>query len=217
MTEYGSLHDTIALAIDEALANVHTTTIAKIVAVNEKTIDVKCVFKRTIKKTGFLGVFQKDQEIELPIFQSVPIITMIGGASSIQMPLAIGDYCVLFLTERCFDGWWKGRDNTIPPQYRMHDYSDGLAFVGIHNEAGGLVIPTLTTIEGDTWHNGKQTEIGDLARTGNSVVVGDRTETGEYNYIGKIIVTDDVIIRGISFVDHIHPGDSGGDTGKPKN
>jgi len=198
MNIYGSLSDAIKLAIEESLANVHTTTIAKVVSVNAKTINVKPVFNRVIKKTGFLGVFKTPQEIELPVFENVPIINFLGGSSSIQMPIAIGDYCVLMFTERCFDGWWKGRDNTTPPQYRMHDYSDGLALVGLHNEQGGLNIPTAIQIEGDTVHNGNQQENGNINRTGNETITGD------------------VTIGGISFLNHTHPGDSGGTTGAPQ-
>lgn len=59
------------------------------------------------------------------------------------MPLAVGDYAVLFVVERCFDEWYSGNDFKPPLEARIHDYSDCIALVGLKNMQGELDIPLL--------------------------------------------------------------------------
>lgn len=124
-------------SLNEALSNLHTATIAKVTKVNTKTINCKPVFKRVVD----------DQEIDLPEFAEVPVVMLQGGSSAIKMPISVGDYALVIFTERAFDGWWSGKDNAAPTEYRMHDYSDGIAIVGIN--PGGIDIPALIEILGD--------------------------------------------------------------------
>ncbi|MFX4154227.1 Gp138 family membrane-puncturing spike protein [Aliarcobacter butzleri] len=182
------LASTIALGIAQALSNTHTNLIGKIIKVNKKTIDVQPVIAREVNK----------QEVPLPVFPDVPVINFLGGTSSIQMPLKIGDYCTLFVSERCFDNWYFGNDNKKPLSPRMFDYSDCIALVGLKNQAGELDIPTTIKITGDTVCYGNWIINGNLTVNGNITVKGG-----------------DVVADGISLKNHTHPGDSGGTTGKP--
>jgi hypothetical protein len=172
-------------AIDQALSNMHTATIAKITKVNEKTIDCKPVFNRLVK-----GV-----EVELPVFAEVPPIFLQGGSTYDAFPLSVGDYCMLFFTERCTDGWYNGQDNVLPLEYRMHDYSDGFALVGLNNLAGAITIPSTRKMVGDI------------------EIIGDITLTGDINVTGSVTATVDVEADSISLKTHIHGGvESGGST-----
>lgn len=165
---YGVIKDTIFKAIDEALSNVHTCTISKIVKVNAKTIDVKPVFNRVVS----------GESIELPVFLDVPLFTLSGGASYIHLPISVGDYCLLIFTERCSDSWYAGQDNVAPLEYRMHDYSDGFALVGVHNANTALTIPSVIQITGDSNQDGNKTHTGNYEITGNVIITGDLTVTG---------------------------------------
>jgi hypothetical protein len=131
------IEEIIPQFIDEALANLHTATIAKVTTVGSKTIGCKPVFNRVVN----------DEEVELPEFVEVPFFTLLGGSSSITMPIEEGDYALLIFSERCIDNWWAGQDNKRPAEYRMHDYSDAIALVGL--KPGGIDIPSLITIVGD--------------------------------------------------------------------
>jgi len=209
--EKPSLENVILSAVAEALRNTHTNLIAKITKVNQKTINCKPVISRVVD----------EKKIDLPEFAQVPILNMLGGSSSIQMPLAVGDYCILFVNERCFDGWYNGQDFQKPLEARVHDYSDSIAFVGLKNQAGELDIPTVITILGDTYqegnyeHLGNRIQTGDYTLTGNQIINGDLQINGNLTVTGTITSTGDVTINGKSFLNHTHPGDSGGTTGIP--
>ena len=200
MKEKLQLTDIIADAIGEALSNLHTATIAKVTAVQEKTISVQPVINRVVDGNS----------ITLPQFTKVPPLFMQGGGSYTAHPIAVGDYCLLILTERCFDRWYSGADFQDPAEFRMHDYSDGIAIVGINPKAGALTIPDVIQQTGDT------NQDGDYTRQGSLVQIGDMTITGNLHVDGEITCTGDVVAGGISLRNHTHPGDSGGTTGGPQ-
>ena len=200
MKEKLRLTDIIADAIGEALSNLHTATIAKVTAVQEKTISVQPVINRVID----------GRSIQLPQFTKVPPLFMQGGGSYTAHPIAVGDYCLLILTERCFDRWYDGADFQDPAEFRMHDYSDGIAIVGINPLAGALTIPDVIQQTGDT------NQDGDYTRQGSLVQIGDMTITGHLHVYGEITCTGDVVAGGISLINHTHPGYSGVITGGPQ-
>ena len=176
-----------AMSMD-MLADIHTTVIARVTKVNAKTINAKPVINRIVD-----GV-----SIELPEFADVPISRMYGGGSSIRMPIAVGDYCLLLIVERCIDDWYFGKDNAEPREHRMHDYSDAIALVGIYNQSGELANVTKTTI------------LGDVNMTGNLAIVGNITVTGNITATGTITGQVDVIGGGISLKNHKHGGVAAG-------
>ena len=200
MTAKRELTDVLNDAIGEALSNLHTATIAKVTAVQEKTISVQPVINRVVD----------GMSIQLPQFTKVPPLFLQGGGSYTAHPIAIGDYCLLILTERCFDRWYDGADFQDPAEFRMHDYSDGIAIVGINPLAGALTIPDVIQQTGDTNQDGNYT------RQGSLVQIGDMTITGNLHVDGEITCTGDVVAGGVSLRNHTHPGDSGGTTGGPQ-
>ena len=200
MTAKRELTDVLNDAIGEALSNLHTATIAKVMSVQEKTISVQPVINRVVD----------GKSIQLPEFTKVPPLFLQGGGSYTAHPIAIGDYCLLILTERCFDRWYSGSDFQDPAEFRMHDYSDGIAIVGINPKAGALTIPSVIQQTGDT------NQDGDYTRQGSLVQIGDMTITGHLHVYGEITCTGDVVAGGISLRNHTHTGDSGGTTGGPQ-
>lgn len=199
--EHKHLLDTLMLAVDNALANMHTATIAKITAVNTTTINCRPVINRLV-----LGV-----SIALPEFIEVPPLFMQGGSSYTAHPIAVGDYCLLVFTERCFDRWYHGQDFQPPLELRMHDYSDGLAIVGLNPLAGAINIPTVIQQTGDTNQDGEYTHQGNMTRVGNLVITGDIICTG------SISATEDVSAGSVSLSSHVHSGVTTGsnNTGGP--
>lgn len=194
MSDKKQLTNSIAAALDNALANLHTMTVARITAVNAKTIDCQPVINRTVN----------GEPVELPVFVDVPPISLQGGSSYIAFPLAVGDYCLLFFAERCFDRWYEGDDFALPAEYRMHDYSDGFALVGVNNRAGGIDIPNVITLIGDIFSQGQHDHSGDL------------NITGDLNVTGRITCAN-LTVGGIDFLTHVHPeNDGGGPTGAPQ-
>lgn len=177
-----TLESTILNSIRGALVDTHTTLIAKITKVNQKTIDCKPVISRLVN----------NKTVDLPTFVDVPIINFLGGSSSIQMPLSVGDYAVLFVIERCFDEWYSGNDFKPPLEARIHDYSDCIALVGLKNMQGELDIPTVITMMGDVYFQGNHEHNGNLTRSGNVNIIGD------INIDGTLAVTGDIILNNVS-------------------
>ena len=227
MTAKRELTDVLNDAIGEALSNLHTATIAKVTAVQAKTISVRPVINRVID----------GRSIQLPEFTKVPPVFMQGGGSYTAHPIAVGDYCLLVLTERCFDRWYGGSDFQDPAEFRMHDYSDGIAIVGINPKAGALTIPSVIQQTGDTNQDGDYTRQGSLVQQGDMEITGDFILNGDMQVNGNIICsgtisagnfsglgggdmtsTSDIVSQGISLTTHTHSGvDTGpGNTGGPQ-
>ena len=181
-----TLESTILNSIRGAMVDTHTTLIAKITKVNQKTIDCKPVISRLVN----------NKAVDLPVFIEVPIINFLGGSSSIQMPLAVGDYAVLFVVERCFDEWYSGNDFKPPLEARIHDYSDCIALVGLKNMQGELDVPTVITMLGDTKQEGNYIHEGDREQTGNYTLTGDFTINGQTIKNGNLTVNGNITING---------------------
>lgn len=155
------LTDVMNDGILAALANTHTIVVAKITAVAKTTIDCQPVIQRVVDGVA----------IQLPVFPSVPPVFLSGGTSYDAHPLAVGDYCLLLVSERSFDRWYGGADNVPPIEQRMHDYSDCFAIVGVSPASMAKTIPA--TIE----------------RFGDSTVTGDYIHTGNYTLTGALDVS----------------------------
>lgn len=198
MTE--ELHDTISLGVEFALADVHTIVVAKITSVNDKTISCVPVINRVVKGSSK----------QLPEFIEVPPVILQGGDSYIAEPIAAGDYCLVLISERCYDAWYAGSDFVSPLEMRMHDYSDGFALCGVNPQATAISIPKRNRMmKGDTDHE------GDLNLTGNVSITGNLSVSGDINCAGRLTVAA-ATIGGIDFGTHKHKGDSGGTTGGPQ-
>jgi len=221
------LIDVMNDAIEFALSNLHTATIAKVTGVQSKTISVQPVIN---------GVYQ-GRSIALTEFVEVPPVFMQGGGSHTAYPIAVGDYCLLILTERCFDRWYGGADFQSPAEFRMHDYSDGLAIVGVNPLAGAITIPTVIQQTGDTNQDGDYTRQGSLVQQGDMEITGDFILNGDMQVNGNIICsgtisagnfsglgggtmtsTSDIKSKGISLTTHTHSGvePGTGNTGGPQ-
>jgi len=180
------LESVILSAINEALSNTHTTLIAKVTKVNKTTINCKPVISRVVN----------NKKVDLPEFIDVPVINFLGGSSSIQMPISVGDYCVLFVSERCFDNWYYGNDFEAPLEERMHDYSDSIAIVGLKNKDGELDIPKVITILGDTYQKGNYTHDGNRVQNGNFTLNGNEEVNGDVVINGNLTVNGNITCTG---------------------
>ena len=176
MSETRQLVDTVNLAIDNALANMHTCTIAKVTFVGSNTISCQPVTNRLVD-----GISR-----ELPEFTEVPVVVLQGGGSYLHFPIAVDDYVLLMFTERCFDGWYNGQDFQTPLEYRMHDYSDGVAICGLNNASGLFTIPSVIQQTGDTNQDGDYTHQGTMTRVGNTHITGLLTLIGALNQTGDL-------------------------------
>lgn len=225
-------YDLVTQMINQALADTHTSAVAKITAVNGNTINAQPVVARVVD----------GKEIPLPVFINIPVIVLQGGGSYLAMPVSAGDYCLLIFAERCLDNWYAGSDNVSPLEDRMHDYSDGFALVGVNTGSSLIPIPSVITQIGDAFASGDHKYVGEHEYTGDHVYTGDMIVNGDYTINGNltvtgtisagnfsglgggamtsntdIITTKDVVASGVSLNSHTHGGveTGGGNTGGP--
>ena len=192
--EVKQILDIVDSAIFQALTGIHTVAVCKVVKVNEKTIDCQPVIA---KMNG-------DEAVTIQSFIKVPPIFMSGGSSYTAHPISVGDDCLVIVSERCYDNWYFGGDFLAPLEFRMHDYSDGFALVGIRNNEKAIVIPGVITTVGDSYHD------GDLIQDGNTTINGNLTVNGDINCTGRVTCAN-ATIAGIDFASHVHGGvQSGG-------
>lgn len=172
------------------LANLHTVAICKVTAVQEKTLTCQPVTARVVN----------GEAKPLPEFIEVPPLFLYGGETYEAYPIAVDDYALVLIAERCFDRWYDGADFEPPAEMRMHDYSDGFALVAPKNKAGALTIPQDGRIwqigpkykEGDHEHKGALVQEGDYTQTGNQAQEGDRQQTGNQTVDGDHEVSGNI-------------------------
>ena len=177
--EQKELSNIILMALDNALANIHTSTIVRIERVKQKTLDCQPVINRIVN----------GESKELPLCLDVPPIIMQGGGNYHVHPIKPGNYGILVIMERCYDRWFNGQDLQPPLELRMHDMSDGFVIVGINPLAGLIDIPTgnesilngAQRIKGPLYVEGSiyaTEEVTAKADSAESVTVTGHTHTG---------------------------------------
>jgi hypothetical protein len=181
MTQKKQLTEVLKKTVNDALAQLAQNPIAIITAVTETTISCKPVINRVVN----------GEEIEMPEFVEVPPVFLTGGETYEAYPLAVGDYCILMISERCYDLWYDGQDFRPPAEFRVHDYSDAFALVGLRNKQGAIAIPTDGRIWqiGDKYKEGNHEHVGDLTHTGNTTQTGDVAQEGAHDVTGAASVT----------------------------
>ncbi|AOZ06694.1 Gp138 family membrane-puncturing spike protein [Cupriavidus malaysiensis] len=75
------------------------------------------------------------QFVNLPLLVDVPVHFPRGGGCTLTFPVANGDECLVVFAARCIDAWWQSGGVQPPIEPRVHDLSDGFAFVGFFSQA----------------------------------------------------------------------------------
>jgi len=75
------------------------------------------------------------QFVNLPLLVDVPVHFPRGGGCTLTFPVTKGDECLVVFAARCIDGWWQSGGVQAPIDPRIHDLSDGFAFVGFFSQA----------------------------------------------------------------------------------
>lgn len=80
------------------------------------------------------GLVQDDQGNrtwqQMPVLMDCPLMFQGGGGVTLTMPVTKGDECLVVISSRCIDLWWKLGGIQNQAELRMHNLSDGFAFVG---------------------------------------------------------------------------------------
>jgi hypothetical protein len=77
----------------------------------------------------------KAQFVNMPLLVDVPVHFPRGGNCTLTFPVAKNDECLVVFAARCIDSWWQSGGVQPPAESRIHDLSDGFAFVGFFSQA----------------------------------------------------------------------------------
>ena len=72
--------------------------------------------------------------VDMPLLVDVPVYFPRGGNCTLTFPVSKDDECLVVFSARCIDGWWQAGGVQAPMEPRMHDLSDGFAFVGFFSQ-----------------------------------------------------------------------------------
>lgn len=81
-----------------------------------------------------IGVLRKlptGEEVKYPMLLDVPVVILSGGGTSLTFPIEAGDKCVILFNDRDIDIFLEEDRIALPNSPRSHDYSDGIALIGI--------------------------------------------------------------------------------------
>ena len=174
-------------------------------------IDMKQV---TVVPDGEGG--EKEVYFDYPLLTEVPVMVWTGGAALITMPIQVGDQCLVIFNDRDLSAWATGQITLPPPSARIHDFTDAVCLVGLHNTLkpitdysttdiqlrgiGGGLVSVVDTVKakgnagGQVFINDKVTSTG----SGGATEVVDDKVTSTGNGGGKVTIDDKVTALGNS-------------------
>lgn len=120
---------------------------------------------------------------EHPLILECPVVTMFGGDSFINLPIQVGDNCLVFFCDREIDNWLNKGGVQAPSIGRVHDISDAIALVGIRNFqnsisdflANGIRISFAANSRIDLTDDAIDSIAGLFTHTGDMLITGDAT------------------------------------------
>lgn len=126
---------------NEIFAQLNCVQIGKISAVNDnQTVEITLQVKRRV---------QGDTITSYPVLVDCPYFVLSGGNAYIDLPIQVGDYCLVLFNDRNLDTWWSSENVAEPLTRRKHSLSDGIALIGISPESGAKEMDgTVTRILG---------------------------------------------------------------------
>lgn len=73
-----------------------------------------------------------------PLLVDVPVHFPRGGGYALTFPVQQGDEALVVFASRCIDAWWESGGVQRQAELRMHDLSDGMAFVGFSSTPNAI-------------------------------------------------------------------------------
>lgn len=72
------------------------------------------------------------------VLESVPVVILTGGSGALTFPIAAGDTCLIFFSDRDIENWFLTGAVGPPNTLRFHDKTDAFAVVGIRNTQNAI-------------------------------------------------------------------------------
>jgi hypothetical protein len=164
------------------------------------------------------------QSVQMPLLVDVPVLWPGGGGVTLVFAIAKGDECLVHFSARCIDAWFQQGTVSNPPEFRMHNLSDGFASVGVRSQVRKFTVdPGVCRLRTDD--DTAYFEFNPTAKTMNCVFPGGITLNGATidssgNVVSPATLTGKTqVVAGsggtaVHLSTHVHPAGSP-DTGAP--
>lgn len=127
----GKFSETLRVAIDSRLIDLHTALPAKVVSFNpaKQTVNLELIVKR-IKQTDVVESF--------PVLVDVAVCFAQTKEFAITFPIKEGDTGQVIFNERQIDNWEINGDILPPDDARKHSLSDAVFFPNLTNQKNNI-------------------------------------------------------------------------------
>lgn len=131
---------------------------------------------------------------EHPLILKCPVMTLFGGESFINLPIASGDYCIVLFNDREMDNWFVNGGVQVPSSGRVHDLSDAIAIVGIRSLqnsitdflANGIRLQFSENSRIDITTDAINSIAALFTHTGSMIITQDLEVGGNFTVIGEV-------------------------------
>lgn len=131
------LIDVLNLHKNDIFASFNCHAIATIQSYDKatKTCKATIVYKKIVQKQNPATRQLQNALEDYPVLINVPVINVSGGTGGIRFPIAKNDVALIMFNDRDIDSWFLGLPtNGKPNTKRMHQFSDGVALVGVFSK-----------------------------------------------------------------------------------
>lgn len=114
-----------------------------------------------------------------PLLANVPVYFPAGGGFTMTFPIAAGDECLVVFNDRQIDNWLANGAGLAPTIGRIHDLSDGFAYVGVRSAPRALadVSTTAAQLRSDDGDTLVEVSSGKIQLIADEVVIHGRNKT----------------------------------------
>ena len=105
---------------------------------SKQTVNATVNYKKTYINYDAKKKAQVTTLVEYPVLMDCPVIILGGGNSHITFPINKGDTCLILFNDRDIDRWFQTGQITSPNTNRLHNFSDGIALIGLNSLAKSI-------------------------------------------------------------------------------
>ena len=160
--------------------------------------------------------------VQMPLLLDCPVFFPGGGGCTLTFPIAANDECLVIFASRCIDAWWQSGGIQNQAELRMHDLSDGFAFVGVSSVPNVIGSISTTTVQLRSNDGNAYVEINPTSHAMKLHTTGTLTIDASGVQINAPITTNstitaagNVIGGGVGLDTHTHTDPQGGTVGTP--
>lgn len=142
--------------------------------------------------------------MDYPLVSGVPVVFPQSQNVTIAFAVKPGDDCLLVFAENALDYWLYGQETDTDLKF---DLSNAIAIPNIRPVGNAVMQEACSEDAAIVQVGGTKLKV----KSDGIFIVGDVKVEGEITCSGDVKANNS-----ISLANHVHPGDSGGTTGKPK-